>query len=543
MKVLFTNSPKGDIPFDIESNRSSTAYAYLGSMLDEQPQLGLPKVADAVIEDYNLRGNIEFAKVIEEVDPIVVGTTVYEFSIASVRNLVHLVRSVNPKIKVVIGGPVATLMPKSALKLTGADIALRGEADFTFRQTVEMLGSGAQLEDLLSIDGVVARNNGTMLFGAKSGNVPFIDEETLRKIRIHFELMADMQLHSRYETIDFTFSRGCPYSRCSYCQITAGNPHYRSLGINQTLDILRELSMLPYARYMVFGDAVFGGNVENAKQLIRNLSRYHFRVYGGQFSTDMFLLQGQLGSRIVDIDTIKMMKDVNLGGEIGVDHLSIGGLRKYRKFRYTPDEAIRVLRAFYDVRLPMHLGMISVGPDISSEDLAEHASNVLKVLSISEKEFFSVGSTVSQLFAYLGTAEYSKVVERISSDPEYRAMMLESPSPPLVLPEDDGFPYLLSNYYPLDPIVRKVATDFAHITLEIIPSLGNALEFSEHEMNIINTLIMCELLRIHGDRRSRQIISNIRHTSHKEALTHHFVSEIVNTYTALAETIYPYKRL
>ncbi len=192
MKVLLTNSPLTEDRQKPWMMINSTGYLYLGSMLQEQEVFGMDKVADVRIDDVNVLGKDGFRRAVEAYDPAVMGTSVYEFNIDEVRSLIEDVKKTNPDITFAVGGPAATQIPKSVLRITGADIAFRGEADFTFREAVERLGRGSSVEDLSDIEGVVVRKNGKIYYGSESAKTPVIDQKTLRAIDIDFALVGDM---------------------------------------------------------------------------------------------------------------------------------------------------------------------------------------------------------------------------------------------------------------------------------------------------------------------------------------------------------------
>ena len=479
MKVLLTVSPislkRGDGPLSL---RTSSSYFYLGSMLHEQPAFGLDKVADVRIEDINARTPEEFEQIVRDYDPDIVGTSVYEFNWQMVRDLVLITKSAKPSVLFAVGGQTPTKIPKSILRMTGADIAFRGEADFTFRQAVESLSHGNGIESLLDVDGVVVQSGsqplhekpGKILYGSNSLKIPWISQSDLRNIRLDFGIMAEQQQNLQYQSIDFVSSRGCPNHTCSFCQFSSTDNGYRALSQDQVIESIREIRGLPGVKYLVFGDAVFGTNRKGAKSLMGRLDKedFGFEVYHGEFSVDQFLQPGDFGSRKPDTEMMRKALAISLCGELGVEHLSDGGLQKYNKFRYTAKEAMDVMEAMVGNGMMFSPSFIHFGTETTKEDLAEHFANLIHFYDLAYGvEGISLGSGTMSPLPYIGTREYDKILKRMHADPIYGYITkrtLEHLDSIYELPEDDGYPYMFSLLIPFDYDIFKSTYDLVLFT-------------------------------------------------------------------------------
>lgn len=82
-------------------------------------------------------------------------------------------------------------------------------------------------------------------------------------------------------------SRGCPHS-CTYCQLNIKPRSYRVRPVIDVINDLKHTGSLPwYKRKMaMILDNHFGGNIENAKNILREVAKLNFWALGIQFSIE-----------------------------------------------------------------------------------------------------------------------------------------------------------------------------------------------------------------------------------------------------------------
>ncbi len=219
---------------------------------------------------------------------------------------------------------------------------------------------------------------------------------------------------------------------------------------------------------MIFGDAVFGGGSKGAESLLRRLydGNYGFEFYFGEFSVDQLLHQGEFGSRQANTELLDLMRQTEMRGELGIEHLSAGGLRKYNKFRYTPEEAMKLLRAAHMSRVYLGANFLHIGPDMIAHELAEHYSNVVKMLDELGESSYVVFRMSDIIRPYIGTEDYRKVLGFMEENPFYYGMLEKVGQVlglPMIkeLPEDDGYPFIIEKYLSLDADISKALIDNA----------------------------------------------------------------------------------
>jgi radical SAM superfamily enzyme YgiQ (UPF0313 family) len=99
----------------------------------------------------------------------------------------------------------------------------------------------------------------------------------------------------RYDLVEPVFpvpvvteaTRGCIH-RCSFCQLTVENAPYRKRPVKDVIRDLTATARLPYPKrkLAMILDNNFGGDIENAKELLREIARLKMWGVGIQFSFD-----------------------------------------------------------------------------------------------------------------------------------------------------------------------------------------------------------------------------------------------------------------
>lgn len=185
----------------------------------------------------------EFAAMLREKRPAVVGFTVYETNLYLSRILARVVRTALPEAVVLVGGPNATFSPVETLELLGADGCLRGAGEGTITRIVErILGSArprAELPGLLADlpNLVLATPEGplatavTQLSSFPEGQFACLDD-------LPSPYQMDLVASPR---VGYLTARGCD-QHCTFCSFAAvsGN-RIRFHGVPRVLDDLEAL--------------------------------------------------------------------------------------------------------------------------------------------------------------------------------------------------------------------------------------------------------------------------------------------------------------
>ena len=130
MKILLINPPSenelhGNNPSIIEEERGYNpplGILYIAGYLEKYTAFKV-EVMDAQAEEisYDRLEGIIRTKV-----PDVVGITAMTFTLIDVIKVIHLVKSIRPNIKVVLGGPHVHIYPEETINIPGVDFLVLG---------------------------------------------------------------------------------------------------------------------------------------------------------------------------------------------------------------------------------------------------------------------------------------------------------------------------------------------------------------------------------------------------------------------------------
>ncbi len=163
----------------------------------------------------------EVESVVVRQAPDLVGVSVLTVAYGSALNVSRIVKSLDPQIPVVWGGPHPTVLPEECLRNPEVDIVVRGEGEETFLDLV------AYLDKLEQVPGITFKKNGHLVANLAR---PFItDLDTIPFPAKHLVLgMEDIPPEALGHILA---TRGCPY-QCIFCDshiVWSRRVRYRSV--------------------------------------------------------------------------------------------------------------------------------------------------------------------------------------------------------------------------------------------------------------------------------------------------------------------------
>ena len=259
MNILLMNPPRhneivADNPTFIDEERGFNpplGLLYLAAYIKEKSTHKV-RVIDGQVE--GLAYDDKFVKIIEQINPDVVGLTVMTFTLIDVIKTIEMVRSaserLNKKITIVLGGPHAHIFPEETLNLKGVDFVIKGEGEKSFFSLLEALDGGG---DFSEVEGLVYRKNDD-IFHNSVGNfldnldeLPFPDRRLL-PIKKYGSILGA----GRVVTTMFT-SRGCPF-RCTFCDRPHLGKRFRSRSYKNVVDEMEECLKLGIEEILIYDD-------------------------------------------------------------------------------------------------------------------------------------------------------------------------------------------------------------------------------------------------------------------------------------------------
>src|SRR5262245_11052695 len=215
----------------------------------KMPNLGLCSLAgsltqdiDVKIIDLNLKNQhvgATVAKLVKDFEPDLVGLSSMSFQYSTARKLARVVKQVQPKTKVALGGYHATLLHREIGESEDAefiDFLIRAEGEPTLKSLVERLRSGD--EDYSGIPGLSYRNSDGSY--SHPDNAPLLELDQLPLPR------RDVRILNRFHYLKRPFdlaetTRGCTFP-CTFCSITRMyGKSFREFPIERIIDDLKQI--------------------------------------------------------------------------------------------------------------------------------------------------------------------------------------------------------------------------------------------------------------------------------------------------------------
>ena len=169
-------------------------------------------IADLVLAQSSVRHTIE--RLMRERQPELVGLSVMTFQRATARRIISLVRSIQPQVRVVVGGYDPSLAPEAWTHPDlGVDVIVRGEGDLTFRDLVRAIESARSLSD---VPGIWFRERGAFHRTAPRP-VAAVETGAIRPPNRAARVLSGYTMLGRGIDVVET-SRGCTFD-CSFCSI------------------------------------------------------------------------------------------------------------------------------------------------------------------------------------------------------------------------------------------------------------------------------------------------------------------------------------
>lgn len=166
----------------------------------------------------------DLVQVLDDYRPDVVGLSCYSFNYDLLLKYASLIKQYSSAIKVIVGGPIATLEYKKLIYNTNLDFMVIGEGEKTLCELINAISEGS--DEFSKINGLAyRRNNDIFVTSAR----PFCND--LSEIYSHidhesinyddYEGLMTGTMFSTGKNASILTGRGCPY-RCAYCHSLNG---------------------------------------------------------------------------------------------------------------------------------------------------------------------------------------------------------------------------------------------------------------------------------------------------------------------------------
>lgn len=189
---------------------------YIAGVLEEEGH-------DVKIIDMNAEkvSNKDLRKKIKGFDIIGITGMITEYQ--KILEIITTVRETLPDAKIILGGSLATTLPKELLGLTQADFIVIGEGE---KITPALLSAIENKTELYQVDGIAYKRDGRIVFTEPAvpindlDSIPFPARHLLdmrKYIKNHFETFGyKIEGYNKIRSTNLISSRGCPYN-CTFC--------------------------------------------------------------------------------------------------------------------------------------------------------------------------------------------------------------------------------------------------------------------------------------------------------------------------------------
>lgn len=277
MKVLFT-IPLLSYIVELPILALDQGLAYLAAAVKKRGHT-------AYLLDWSMPpGPNQYIAFLKKNKPDLVAMKVFTKDVLAANKTIELIKSVDNRIKVIVGGPHPSVVPAEELMedFTGIDFAFRGEADEGLPQLLDQMVTSESPTDMSSVPGMVWRDekghirDNPKTFTKDIDNISLLPYDIIDPAKYPFSKKPGRK--RKGSLIPFLTSRGCPWN-CTFCCvefINGRSVRFRSLGNMQS-----EISLL-YNKYkiqhLMITDNGFGTNIQFVEDFCRMLIREKFDV-------------------------------------------------------------------------------------------------------------------------------------------------------------------------------------------------------------------------------------------------------------------------
>jgi anaerobic magnesium-protoporphyrin IX monomethyl ester cyclase len=315
LKVLFVIPPSslkeryGDL-LEAGAVYPSMGIAYVAAVAEADGHE--VRVIDAEASGFDFE---EINSLIRKFSPDVIGMQTFCANLPRCYQVARNAKSIDSKIKVVMGGVQATLFPHEQLEDPDVDFVVIGEGEYTFRHLLEVLAGGG---DPSSVQGLAFKTSeGRVTVNPHRPLIKTLDELPFPALHLFpMECYHSSSQLRGNRTLHLLTSRGCPFN-CSYCSgdlIFGKTFRFRSPG--KVIEDIRRLQSDYQIDSIQFYDETFTVNRKRVLELCDAMDREGIRMSWACFAR----------VDVVDEDLLKRMAksgcyQIFFGVETGVPRL------------------------------------------------------------------------------------------------------------------------------------------------------------------------------------------------------------------------------
>ncbi len=257
-KVLDTSLP--EILIEKEDPMPPLGLMYLASYLEKNTSHDV-KILDCRIE------NVGYTELKEKIaKPDIVGITTMTFTILDVIKTIKTIKEINPKIKIVLGGPHVHIYPEETIKISGVDYCVLGEGEAPFKDLLDNIDN---TEKLYNIRGIVFKDKDRVVNTGPRETIQDLDSLPFPARHLIPYKKYGSVLAKRFPVTTMFTSRGCPY-KCLFCDRPHLGKNFRFRSAKNVVDEIQECEKAGIKEIFIYDDT-FGADKQRVLDICNEI--------------------------------------------------------------------------------------------------------------------------------------------------------------------------------------------------------------------------------------------------------------------------------
>lgn len=218
------------------------------------------------------QARVEVPQLVHSFTPEVVGLTCSTFNRGPVREMIGLIRKLDPRVQIVVGGVHASFCYEQILKQYGADVVVIGEGERTFAELCSAISERAPLNEVL---GIAWLHGAELVLNPPRPVIRELDDLALPDYSYARPFMERSRMGFMIT------SRGCPV-RCTFCSTSSfWGQQVRMHTPSRVVDEMEMLVSRFGVKKIFFHDDTFNLGVARVKEICAEITRRGVQVEWG----------------------------------------------------------------------------------------------------------------------------------------------------------------------------------------------------------------------------------------------------------------------
>lgn len=406
VKKVFLISPNSVDNLDSGLASYSMALGYLATYAEKAGWM--PIIRDCYCDNWKTTKN-EIIEVIKKEKPEVVGINCITMNRWATYKTISLVRKLNSKIKILVGGVHPTCYPNHFLINHNADIVVLHEGEETFE---ELLKKFAKNHSIKKVKGIAFREHEKVKINSLRPQIKDLDKMPFMEHE-HF-------LNKNSKKAYFFSSRGCPFN-CSFCSSSVHwgrtwRPRSAKNVVDEIELVLKKYPLIEEIRFM--DDTFTLDNqrvIDICKEILKRKIKVRWRCSGRVYPISEEMIRWMEKSGCIMI---------SFGVETGAPKL----LKAIGK-NQTIDQIYKTFKLIYkNSKITPEMFFILGFPDESEKTINETINLIKRIIQVSKKPLILTAARVLEIYPGTRLYELSKKKGMIND-----SYWLTNPNTPLYL--------------------------------------------------------------------------------------------------------------